>query len=186
MFEAVGDVLSSALSGGVTGLLGAGLSAWVRSGEQKRTQTHELAMREADRAEMELEYNLRAAEAEQKADAATAIATQQAVAEMDRAEVDLRKASYRHDRATYGPGLFGRIVDGIRGVVRPFVTAYVLMLVTYIAWVLVKVMGGVEGLPMEEVVRLFARVVDSILYLANVVIIWWFGERAVQKARAGQ
>ena len=78
--------------------------------------------------------------------------------------------SYKADKATYGI----KIVDGIRGLVRPFITAVFLAIIIYIKYRVFKVMdSGDVKLSADQVFE----IIRWTLFEASVVIGWWFAMR---------
>ena len=55
MIAELGSMVTTAASGGLTGILGAGLSVWANSTSEKKKRAHEIALRKMDLDEMRLE-----------------------------------------------------------------------------------------------------------------------------------
>lgn len=90
-------------------------------------------------------------------------------AKVESAAYDAMAASYGADKATYGI----RFVDGVRGLMRPLITAIFLAIVCYAQyriWLLVGDTLDLTGAQAFEVIQ-------WTLFEASVVIGWWFASR---------
>lgn len=191
----IGTLLTSILSGGATGLLGILIQRWFdyknRSQDLElvrlnHAQARELAQIEADTAR-------RAAEAQEH------IAQSQAAAEVRAAELDAQAradeaaarsliASYEHDRALYLDAQAQRssrvarwamtLVDTVRGLVRPVLTAYLVVVATVMfLWARDLAERHGASLTPTQVHELITQIVATLLYLATTAVVWWFGTR---------
>lgn len=160
--------LTSILSGGGTGLIGSVITNFADYFEQKRKNSHEIELRKLDIQEMDKEYEARK---EIKAQTSSAETTQ---------------TSYEHDARSYtsgmkvkSPWLKGALVfvDMVRGLVRPALTVFLIMLVwmTFLKVQAVLDSADVDHLSVEKAGAIYASVVDMILYLASTAATWWFG-----------
>ncbi len=68
-------------------------------------------------------------------------------------------------------------VDAIKGLMRPLITTYLLVVVTYLAYSLHGLVGGFEVLPITELVSLYKEIIVSVLALTNMSVAWWLGSR---------
>lgn len=168
--------IASLSSGGITGVLGSVVTNVADFFEQRRKNQHELELRKLDIQEMEKEYEYRKDVTAQKTQAAS------------------QQKSYEHDSRSYSsdtklksgwlkaPLVF---VDFIRGMVRPALTIFLIMLV----WMTFnKVQGvidsaGMDAIRPEKAMTIYATVVDMILYLASTAVCWWFGTRPRSQQR---
>lgn len=154
--------LGSILSGPIGAIFGAAGAIGGKILDYKAKQldhAHELAMRDKDRAHLELELSHKSEVA--KVDADTQIAVR---------EFDAVAASIAADRATYGDSATGRIVDLVRGLIRPVLTVMAMVLV---GGMTCSVLDGGEQLAEAERVGLLREA----LFLSGVAITWWFGAR---------
>ncbi len=170
------EALLGAAGGGVTGLIGTGIHAWLRYGEAKRAQAHALAMREMDLKEMEREAELAMRQVEAEATVRLHEAQQERLAAQDTADAQMRIASYQQDQARYGGG----VVDVIRGLMRPGITACLLSMSIAIGWALWRLMGGLESLPGDVLLEILQTLIDALIYLTTTAVVWWFGGRAIR------
>ncbi len=181
MLEAITGILGSAAAGGITGVIGTALGAWAKAADDKRQFAHKEQMRKIDLREMAIESRLRRQEAEVKYAAEQEIRVSEERQAGEKQSVNLRMASYAHDAAKYGRHVLGRIVDFVRGLMRPAITAFVLWMFFSLYLEMSGLVGGMEVLPMEAIVALYEKVVNGIIYLAISVTTWWFGDRATDK-----
>lgn len=191
----IGTLLTSLLSGGATGLVGLLLQRFFdfKSRAQdlelvRINHQHALAL-----AQMETERSFRQAAAQER------IADIQASAEVRGAELDAQAredeaaarsyvASLENDRATYldssaqkvsrAARIFMGLVDFTRGMVRPVLTAY-LVVVAHLMFYWVQDLAAKHGstLSSDQVHDLILQVVATLLYLATTAVVWWFGSR---------
>ncbi len=174
------EALLGAAGGGLTGLIGTGIHAWLRRGEEQRAQAHALAMRKMDLKEMEREAELAMRRVEAEAKVRLQEAQQERLVAQDAAEAQLRTASYQQDRARYGGGL----VDAVRGLMRPAITVFLLLQTLAVGWVVWHLLGGLEHLPAEVLLEIQRKLVDALIYLSTTAVVWWFGGRAMRTGGA--
>lgn len=167
------ELITSAVSGGLVGLIGTTIKQWQERKERESDRAHDLAMRKLDQEDMRLEAKL---------------ALEQTEAEFAGKE---RLASYDNDRATYIQGIpksgfiqaLLTLVDVIRGLMRPTITGYLLIIESIIMFKLYVMMDGVEGMTTSSVATLFGQIVQSIIFLTSTAITWWFGSRPNQATK---
>ena len=131
--------------------------AELRLKEQEQEQAHELGMADKAQKRVETEGALKIGEVEAGAFVAS-------VADANR-----------------NVGI--KFVDGIRGLMRPAITLYLLIIATVLAWKLNKLVGGLNGLPVDEVYALYKSVIQQIIFLTATAVTWWFGSRPTQQPR---
>ena len=103
-------------------------------------------------------------------------------------EADARSlvASYDNDRAAYldpsaqKTSKFARtmftIVDSVRGLIRPILTLYMVVLATMM-FVWAQRLAGDKAITPDAAVQLIGQIVATILYLTTACVLWWFGSR---------
>lgn len=156
-----------AILGPLVGILGSVATNWLKLKERKLDIERARIQGEIDLRIMEAEHKYTVERVKVQADAATQ-------ASADRAFAD----SYSHDRAAYGGG----VVDTIRGMVRPVLTAYLLVLATWLTWVSWDLIGGPRvGLSVADALDIFRSTVRHILALSAMAVGWWFGDRQINK-----
>jgi hypothetical protein len=165
------DIVGSVLTGGLGGIVGAGSAIAGKIidlklkdkelQEKSLDHAHELALRDKDMAQARLE-------AESKLEVTRIDADSAAV----QADLGALAAAVQADRATYGDSTLGRIVDFARGTVRPVLTAWASVLVSYVTWQAFIALRGVALGP-ERAMEL----VNDAMFLAGLAIAYWFGSR---------
>lgn len=191
----LGGVISSVLSGGATGLLGVVMQRvfdWMHRGQDlelvRLNNAHalQLAQIDADKAS-------RAAQAQENvaqldADARMSVAQSDAQAREEEAAARLLMASFQSDRAAYldaasqGQSRMARwlmaAVDFVRGIIRPGLTAFLVWETTVLlAWAREMVARNGVSMSLDQSHQLVMQIVETVLYLATVSVVWWFGTR---------
>lgn len=177
--EAILSMLGSVLGGGSTGLLGSLFIRWFDNKDRKNQRDHEHKMAQLTQEEIRLEgeYNLRLQAAEHES------AQLEAEIESDIRDADAFQASLSMDKATYGKHILGRIVDFVRGMMRPVITAWMV----YQLYQISQMLGGLQTIKTFTATQqheLFFTVVNAILYLASMTVGWWFGSRSSSPPRS--
>ena len=77
--------------------------------------------------------------------------------------------------------LFG-LVDFLKGLMRPSLTAYLVALSTWITWMAWQIINtdGV-GMDLETAKEIFGNVTSIVVYLTVSCVTWWFGDRRMAK-----
>jgi hypothetical protein len=184
MFEIIGTLLGSVLSGGATGLIGVALQRFadfknkqldIQLAKQKFEQ--DVALKQLDMQMMEKEWAGRVQVAQTEAEAAADAAASKAF-----------EASYAMEPKRYSegvkPGKVGGfmliLLDLFRGVVRPALTVYLCVLTTLIYYQARELVGQ-ENLSPEQALQIEHLIVGTILYLTTTCVLWWFGTRNKQQ-----
>ncbi len=168
MLDTLLDVGASILAGGTTGLLGTAVSGVIDFFQGRAEHKRELELRRLD---IDL-ANAEGASAER-------VAAIEAEGERDRAELRAMEASYREAGSRIsrpGDGFLLKLVDFVRGMTRPVLT-----------WGLVALVGVIYftlGAEFIEPGSVKPRIVDTVLYLTTAAVLWWFGQRQIEKRRA--
>lgn len=77
------------------------------------------------------------------------------------------------------------VLDGIRSLVRPLVTTYLLGVTTYFGYSVHQLLGGLEILTPVELLSLYKEIILSLLALTNMSVAWWFGSRKSSQKEGG-
>ncbi|MBT8338740.1 MAG: hypothetical protein HKP58_09640 [Desulfatitalea sp.] len=188
--------LASAGLGGITGLLGTGISAFMDYKKQKIQNEHEQKMHALELQMMTKEAELAIRKTDAEADAQvrqTAAVTEQKVAEQEaeafklsaaQAERPLLAKKFQDSRFTI---YTFTIVDAIRSAIRPVLTIIGTIMIIVIYF---KVDDYVGGLTAEnafskiELFELYRYLVYSFVYLTFTMVFWWFGTRSKVKPPA--
>ena len=185
--------------GGVTGIVGSVVTSVMNFKTQKLKNKHEVEMAQIDLQRLDKEKEIMLAEAE----ANMRITEVETEAQIELADADVYKESMKaaqkdalsdvvHQKlmeggkfsqviATIVAFLFG-VVDFIKRLIRPSLTAYLVGLttwITWIAWDIMKLKG--EDLSTTQATHIFDSVTTIIIYLTVTVVTWWFGDRRMAK-----
>lgn len=169
--EVIGGLLSGGLGGivGAIGAIGGKIIDLKLEGEKRETLKlqfqHELNLRDKDMAQAQFEAQNKLELS--KIDADTAKVT---------ADLNALSTAVTMDKATYGDSVTGRIVDFIRGIVRPVLTAWAAALVTFDT---VQAFKSLLGVPLTQVQAL--TLIQDAQFLAGLAIAYWFGSRPNRK-----
>mgnify|MGYP006163468995 FL=1 len=173
--EALLSILTSTGAGGIIGVVGSWLT---KREERKNTQLQ--FERDVKLAE------IRKDEAKNEADHELAIADKQ----IERAEVEGSLAVGQSEVEAFSKGLkeqnktYGiKIVDGIRGLMRPLITVYLLVIATLLTLKINELVGGLDSLEMSELKGIYDNVINQMLFLTATAVTWWFGSRPSSQRR---
>lgn len=176
--------IGSIVSGGVTGLLGVGLQRffdWLHVkaeiSRDKLRYDHELAMRDKDAAIMREEWSGRLRVADREGQTKENVSANEAFA------ASLLKEPERYSSTTVltkNQNWLLVFLDTLRGSIRPLLTLYLCVLVSYIWWDVKQLIGG-EDLDPDQALLIWRLAVETILYVWTTVTLWWFGTRNQQK-----
>jgi len=192
LLDITSTIITGALSGGATGLIGVGLKMW----DERNRRAHDLKVielehqnaKELRQAELQAQERM----ADRGAASAELLANIEAEARaVERQSQDLQ-ASYKHDSAAYltpeaqqAPGWAGTmaralmsVVDFLRGIIRPAATIYGFVLLTMLLLWVRELWGRADGPLTADVSNKIALdVVGTATYLVVTTTVWWFGVR---------
>lgn len=188
MLSILGTILGGVLSGGATGLLGVLLQRFFDyKSKSQDIELHKLNLANTiELSKLESERAFIRAEVERQQAELDAIARE--------TEADSRNlvASYENDRAAYltpgaqlGKGFWPgtirfmmALVDFMRGILRPAMTAYLCGLVTIMfLWVREVAANANLTLTSDQAVQIMLTIISTILYVFTTCATWWFGSR---------
>lgn len=202
MLALLGGLLSSVMSGGATGLLGILIQRFFDA-KSKSQDIEVIALNHKnalDLKEMEIktvarEWEGREAVAQREAEGVAA----QAQADEHAREVEADSANYGrsidNDKATYSApdaqkknkwlAMMMGSVDFIRGITRPALTMYLVVL-THIMFNWARQIAAEKGVTLTavEVKEIIMTIITTLLYLATVAVVWWFGTRPPARSSA--
>lgn len=185
----VADVLGavgSLLGGGVTGIIGTGITKYfelqtakVELQRDDKRYAHDEAMKKADADIMAQEWAAR-----------TRIASVEAADHETQGDAAAFTTSQGNEPKRYSDGVTPSwsqawllfILDFLRGIVRPALTVYLCALTTRLYLEAHAILAGKDILSPTEAADLVRLIVNTILYLTTTCILWWFGTRNKQKA----
>jgi hypothetical protein len=176
MLNIIGNILGSIGLGGITGLLGSALTAYISYKNQKLAFEHDERMARIDQETIKLETQ-----------AKIEITETEYKGKVDVAESEAFGKSFASDKASYLTwmpenkiasiviGILFALVDFVRGLTRPILTAYLCVLTTWLAYQVYMLIQ----LPLthDQAYALMSQIIFVILYLTTTVVLWWFGTR---------
>lgn len=68
-------------------------------------------------------------------------------------------------------------VDAVRGLMRPVITSYMLIVATFLAINISLLVGGLTSLDAEFLTQTYNELIDQVLFLTTLTVSWWFGSR---------
>ncbi len=161
----------SAIAGGlgaITGIIG----NWLVKREERKTliiefdQQHKMAI-------LNGEQQLQLASSERKT-----LSIKGDVA-IDTTEAQAFKDSLAVSAKLVGVGF----VDGIRGLMRPLITVFLLVMCSILAFNIHDLVGGLESLTSNSVFQLYRDIIFQLLFLTSTAVTWWFGSRPSKQRR---
>lgn len=171
MLEFLGDALGAIASGGITGVLGAGISLFGEWKKQQMVFAHEEKMEELRQDAMQVQIE---------------VIQKQTESAIHVSEMEAFTQSQKNDEASYSKGQdlsTGQkwlmvFVDFLRGMIRPSMTIYMTVLTTILYLQIMDLVGGMEGVVSKtDALNLASQIILVILYITTTVILWWFGTR---------
>ncbi|HEY0845814.1 MAG TPA: hypothetical protein VGE12_10625 [Noviherbaspirillum sp.] len=200
MLALLGTLLSSVLSGGATGLLGILIQRWFDAKNKaqdieviKLNHQNAIDLKKLDNERVDKEW---AARRDISAEDRAAREFEAAAEERSRAyeaDAEMFEASHEADRAKYLDSgaqkkhkwavFMMASVDWLRGIIRPGLTIY-LVAITHVMFNWVRDLADKQGATLNaaEVKDIIMLIISTILYLATVSVVWWFGTRPPKKA----
>lgn len=179
----IGSAIGGVLSGGLTGIIGAGIQGVLALKTkqldvqmQAAKLANAVAMKQADAAIMQQEWAARTKMAELTASSQEAVADTQAF----QAAITSEPQRYSDSsKVTATQEWLLVFLDFVRGLVRPMLTLYLCAITTAIYLEARKLTGAT--IQPDQAVSLLSKIVDTVLYLTVSCTLFWFGSR--QKAR---
>ena len=200
MLALLGTMFGSIFSGGATGLLGIVFQRYFDfKNKQQDIEVIKLNLQNAidlKRIEIEQtakEWEGRAHVATVEGEAKITVAQEERAGVEAQADAQTLEASYANDASTYLTATvlnsnsrllrFAMVaVDTIRGLVRPVLTLY-LVIVAHMMYINLHAMLQERGTQLtgEQIQTLAMQVIGTLLYLATTAVVWWFGTRPTKK-----
>ncbi|AUR96005.1 TMhelix containing protein [Vibrio phage 1.215.B._10N.222.54.F7] len=169
------DIFTTAVSGGVTGLIGTVFSGVMLWRENANKRKHEIEMRRVDIEERKAEAELTMKQIEAETEA-TKIS----------AELNAFNSSIQADRATYSSrGSDSAVllfVDAVRGLVRPVLTVALVIITSIVIFDVIEAAGGYDTVIQAQSAELYADLIHALIYMTTTAVLWWFGAREVKKS----
>ena len=171
--ELLFSLLSTTGAGGIMGLVGSWLTKREERENLKVTNAHEKAMATIRMHEQKLEANHELAMADKQ---------------LERAQVEGNIAIEQGEIAAFNTSLLQQgkstgiaFVEAIRGLMRPAITIYLLVIASIIAYNINGLIGGIKQLPTEELLMTYKEIIQQLLFLTATAVTWWFGLRPSTK-----
>ena len=98
---------------------------------------------------------------------------------IDQAEIEAFTDGLKEQSKNYGI----KVVDGIRGLMRPLITVYLLVIATLLTLKINQLVGGLDSLEMSELKGIYDNVINQMLFLTATAVTWWFGSRSSSQRR---
>lgn len=163
MIETLITFLGSPILGSAIGFLGSWLKDRERRKEQELNFKHQQVMAEITAKNKREELSL-------QSDIAEKVSIGEAF-----------EASQRYGNQKSG----SPTLDGIRSLVRPLVTTYLLGVTTYFAYSVHSLLGGLTILSPADLTGLYKEIIVSMLALTNLSVCWWYGSRKSSSQLSG-
>lgn len=200
MLALLGTLLSSVLSGGATGLLGILIQRWFDA--KNKAQDLELVklnlqnaidLKKLDNERADKEWTARRDISAEDRGAREFEAAAEERSRAYEADAETFATSHEADRAKYLDAgaqkkhkwavLMMASVDWLRGVIRPGLTIY-LVAITHVMFNWARDMAEKQGASLNtaELKDIIMLIISTILYLATVSVVWWFGTRPPKTA----
>ena len=169
MLEIISGLLSSSGLGAIVGIAG----SWLTKREERKS------------AQLKYDHdrhmaNIRVKEFELEASHELAIADKQ----IQRSEtegniaIDLKETdAFTESLKSMSKSTGIKFVDGIRGMMRPLITIYVLILSTIISMEIGTLIGGLDTIPQGKLISMYRYIIEQLIFLTTVAVTWWFGTR---------
>jgi len=173
--EALLSILTSTGAGGIIGVVG----SWLTKREERKNiqlqleRDVKLAEIRKDEAKIEADHELALADKQiERAQVEGSVA-------IDQAKIEAFTDDLKEQSKNYGI----KVVDGIRGLMRPLITIYLLVIATLLTLKINQLVGGLDSLEMSELKGIYDNVINQMLFLTATAVTWWFGSRPSSQRR---
>lgn len=170
MITAILGLFTSSGFGALIGLFGSWLTKKEEAKAAKMKYEYEAKLAEIRKQEAEIEFKYQVQLIDKKIDLAeTEGETQQEIANTEAFKESLKEQSRIYKSV---------FVEALRGIMRPAITIYLLIIATIITVKIGGFIGGMKiSLTFEEMLILYKEIIMQILFLTTTSITWWFGSR---------
>ena len=178
--DIVGTVVGSVLSGGATGLIGSAISLFAEHKKREQDLEAQRIQNTHDKSMLEAEWSARSKIADTEADADRDVQDGKTLAASYGLEPKRYLVMDAKDMNPFMRFLLG-FIDFCRGIMRPGITIYLMVLTTLIYLQLLTFMEDYgQVMKSDDVVQMVVLIINTILYLATTCVLWWFGTRNKQ------
>jgi len=73
--------------------------------------------------------------------------------------------------------------DMLKSWMRASITAYLLVLGTYLAWNIGRLVGGLESLDTSILIPIYTDIIAQVFFLVNLTVSWFFGARGTASSK---
>ena len=73
--------------------------------------------------------------------------------------------------------------DMLKSWMRASITAYLLILGTYLAWNIGRLVGGLEALDTAILIPIYTDIIAQVFFLVNLTVSWFFGARGTASSK---
>lgn len=168
MLDTILGIFTSSGLGAIVGLLG----SWLTKREERRTlelkYDFDVKMAELRKSEAEMEFNHELAIADKQIEK-TEI---EGEIKVEEAELNAFLEGLKEQQQLYKI----KFVDAVRGLMRPVITIYLLIIATYITYK-INSHVGISAVDKAELLAVFKDTIAQIMFLVTTAIAWWFGSR---------
>ena len=163
------SIFSSSGLGAIVGAIGAYLTRKAELAKMKADFEFKLKNRELDlqEASSERSHELQMADKQM----------QRAKVEGDVAEQQVEAEAFKESIMQAGKRVGITFVDAIKSLMRPTITAYLLVNTTILAVAVGDLLGGLESIPVQELSELYKTIITQVIGLTALAVSWWFGSR---------
>jgi hypothetical protein len=166
MIAALVGIFTSSGFGALIGLLGGWLTRKEETKNLKAKYDYEVKMADLRRQEMEVEAKMQI----------KVVETEGAI-QQDIVDGEAFLESLKEQKRGYGI----KVVDAVKGLMRPFITLYVLAIATFIIINIGRIVGGLNAFDFDQLINIYKSVIAEILFICTTAITWWFGSRPSRK-----
>ena len=92
-------------------------------------------------------------------------------------EGEMRQEVAREKSFTESQKVLSKFGDGIRMLVRPILTGYLVFIVSWLGFELNALVGGLESLDGDSITTMYKDLMLTVEALASMSVAWWFGSR---------
>ena len=175
------EIISSVFGGGLTGIIGAGISRYADYKNkqldievQKLKFENEIQLRHIDERMLEKEWNVRDSIAVTEAESAMDVQDSKSFQTALTSEPKLYSNPKKY---TNLQNTFMVFLDMVRGLIRPGLTLYLCGITTAVYLQAGSIIKQ-EPIGIEHSVQIYTQIMSTVLYLTSCCVLFWFGSRA--------
>ena len=173
MIDTVLNIFTSGGFGAVTGLFG----GYLQKKHELKLEALRAQIKKDDRAHSLKEMEIENAHVLQVEDKKIDIAEAESNIVINQADAKSFGQSIKNQAVQTGIGF----VDGVRGLMRPIITCYLLIVTTFLTVNLHALVGGLEGgMTKESAEALYIHIIHQLIFLCVTAVAWWFASRGRQ------